>query len=154
MHRLRAIGTAGPFILILALSLVCARDLKAADATNFGYNNLRATGVRNLLVITAVVAGGAPLTHDSAFYNQHIFGPGDRTVVDYFSAVSKGAFGLKRVGGDIKVIGPFQIASASDATVRQQCLQAAAPFIAQNFSAFDLNGDGKITPDELLVLLI
>src|SRR5262249_53205009 len=131
-------------------------DLSAIDAGSFGFNNMRAAGVRPLLVILAPTFGGPSLTHDAAFYSRRIWGPlgggqsGDRSVLDYFANVSNGSLLVGRAG----TRGPNWIPGGSGYPLRQAALQSAASFLDANFILYDRNRDNVITPDELLVLVI
>src|SRR5581483_9693078 len=142
--------------VLVTLYLMSSQAAQAIDSTDFGYNKMRAVGVRPLLVIMAPTSGGPALAHDAAFYSKRIWGPlgggqaGDRSVLDYFAEVSNGSLLIGNGG----IIGPFQIPTGGDFAVRQAALQAAAGYIDSNFHSYDRNGDNAITPDELNVLVI
>jgi M6 family metalloprotease-like protein len=155
LHRSRAVG-----VLLVALALMGAPAAHALeDATAFGFNSMRTVGMRPLLVVLlrdTTMPGG--LAHDPTYYDRLVFGPlsggavATPNVFAYFAENSNGHFIWTRAG----VVGPLSmnLSTASDDTIRRLGVQAAGDSGGVDYGRFDRNEDGKVTADELGVLVI
>ena len=140
----------------------------------FGFGGIKqdgqpATGVRPVLLIMENDSRFAPASHDISYFDSLFFGPGDKTLVDYFSEMSNGLFTWRRAG----VIGPISYTMPADiiadlafvdsdedvqAEIRARgdrknvtrILQAAIDS-GFDFSPYDTNGDNVIWQSELVV---
>lgn len=145
-----------------------------ASLQDFGYQSMNvngklAIGQRPLLLIVANFAGETdsagnpePMVHDAAYYDDLVFNLSRYPSVNgYFKAVSNGRFSWTRAG----VVQLNLPASAHDATWPGPPHVHDAPYTSNlvyqamasgqfNFKAFDANGDGHITQDELGILVV
>lgn len=109
----------------------------------------------------------APLAHNTAWYEDRIFGSTvggsrSRNAADYFSALSRGQFTFSRAG-TVTVLEDLSAAFEQQAGVvatdredvktakRVRLLAANAGF---NYSRYDTDNDGTVTTDELAILAI
>jgi M6 family metalloprotease-like protein len=142
-----------------------------ADLSPFGVDALPIDGAEPVLVILAEFADApfrAPLGR--AFYDDWFFGRGtatdmqSRTVVGYFHENSYGRLVVQRAGL-VSVRFPVTRACAfgtSDCPgstedgfkYRSRTVQLASEQAGFDFSAFDRNADGRVTPDELAIVAI
>lgn len=125
---------------------------QADNPSRFGFASRRVVGTRPLVLVLVNFAN-APLSQAANVYQQRVFGPSGLNVIDYFSAMSNGAFTFTPAGTvtvnlpasawQVPLIGTFDA----------QLLRAvsAAGF---NFQAFDADGDGTVRSDELAFLAI
>ena len=125
-----------------------------ASLQEFGYRNTNAS--INLLVIAAQYEGRSPLAHNNEYYNNLVFGSGVGSVNGYFLENSIGRFQWTRTSQGL--IGPLRI--PSQAAVQPEDTDKAASIIDaamqadDYFAPFDKNRDGKVTKDELALLII
>jgi M6 family metalloprotease-like protein len=133
-----------------------AAPLVAAD---FGYNQVPIEGTRRLLVILVTYSDARTFrtNHDAAFYDQLVFGqpPSGGDVVGYTREMSAGHFTWART--KYSVVGPVSLSRRSSDSLakrRASALRAAASQGGVSFSDFDRDGNGRISPTELTVLMI
>jgi M6 family metalloprotease-like protein len=148
----------GALIGVLMSALCAAPSAGESDLPAFGYRGLNAPANVPLLVITAQY-GSVSLASANPYYENLIFGappPPARTVSGYFEENSKGRFRWSRAGPGI--IGPLLLPTAigqqTDNAKRAAAIVGAAMGSGFDFAPFDTNGDGKVTADELAMLLI
>jgi M6 family metalloprotease-like protein len=159
-------------MLLLAINFILQTPAAAQTPEDFGYgrmtiNGKEAKGARPLLVILTEHAGYPALAHNRDYYDNLIFnyfatdanGNPINNLNGYFLVNSNGRFHWSRAGAG--TVGPFQFSGADlgeKAETKQQPRLAlavkAAANAGVNFADFDDNGDGKITNDELCVLVI
>lgn len=173
----------GFVILLFSLLLIfgCKDDtsdpspITERQEEEFGYGSIMQDGVpavgrRPLLVILGSDSRfPAPIAHDAAYFNSLFFGPGDKTLVDYFSEISAETFTWSRAG----VIGPINHTLPADIvadleyeddnqdtqnTIRARGDRKYVSWIIQaaidagfDFTPYDTNGDGVIWQSELAI---
>lgn len=159
--------------LLLFVTIFNLRQTVTAQTLeDFGYSRLKvngkeALGARPLLVILTEHAESPALAHNRDYYDNLIFnyfakddnGNLINNLNGYFLVNSNGRFYWTRAGAG--TIGPFKFTGAdvgeTPGTKRQPRLALAINEAAKNgfdFSVYDDNGDGKVTNDELCVLVI
>ena len=159
-------------LLALVLGLGTAPSHTAsipADALftpeDFGYGHMTVNGQpslghRPLLVILANFDGGNSFAHDLAYYDNLVFNwTRKQSLNGYFLANSNGRFMWARAGRGI--IGPVQFGAGqrynqinNDTLYFDQILGTVWNLGLFNFVQFDSNGDRRLTPDELGILII
>lgn len=138
--------------------------------TAYGQASLQEFGHRHtnasipLLVITAQYGGRPPLAHNNEYYKNLVFGSGVGSVNGYFLENSIGRFQWERTDhgawltNSQGVIGPLQIPSQAAAQPKDAdkavSIIDAAMQADDYFARFDKNRDGKVTNDELALLII
>jgi M6 family metalloprotease-like protein len=144
-----------------------AADARGLDAASFGWRIKEAKGVRPLLVIWVREPDGTPaseLARRKQYYEELLFvRPKHRdypdalrllepTLVDYYRDQSAGQFTWRRAG----FVGPLSapVKGKSALEIAHMAVTAAAKDAHFNFRAFDTNRDGKITGEELTLLII
>ncbi len=137
------------YVALTDLPSVPEPDEKAEE---FGFGRMRindvaASGVRPLLVMLIEFTGSQPLPHSPAFYENLIFGPTQPNVVDYYKEVSSNVFTWRKAG----VLGPLSLQSSPENWANVKKLAVEAGF---DFASYDNNHDGKISGDELAILVI
>jgi hypothetical protein len=161
-------SVAGAVIAIAVTLALGSANAGALEAASFGWRAREARGPRPLLVIWVRQADDTPvgeLDRRKQYYEDLVFGHPRNTaaypdplrqfessVVDYFRDVSGGKFSWTRVG----LLGPLNapVAGKTDSEIARLALAAAAKEGHFDFRKFDTNRDGKITPNELTVLVI
>jgi len=158
------------FLTAVATACLCQiQPLRAATLTDFGYQNRNvngklASGSRPLLAIFVNFAGMAPLPQSISYYSNLVFNTSQIPSMNgFYQASSDGSLSLAR-GGAILLSLPaseaFSVYSnAYPAFVRDTVY--ASNIIAQamlsgqfNFTNYDANHDGHITPDELSIMIV
>jgi M6 family metalloprotease-like protein len=133
---------------------------------DFGHGALATGSSRPMLVVLADFATGQPFGHDPAYYDDFVFNAQRRPSVNgYFKEVSNGRFTWQRAG----VIGPIPFTFGEmgtnftpvsmDFNLRRLLyhsnmvhrIMASGLF---NFAAADANRDGRVTQDELVIVVI
>jgi hypothetical protein len=162
-------------ILSTFLALAATVSLMATASTSialergmFGWRGAEVIGSRPLLVIWIREPDDLPLSELGKYrqyYQDVIFGQPERSepisaqrkrfelsVVRYYSEVSQGKFNWTPAG----MLGPLtaSIKGKPASEVAVLALQAAAVEGRFDFKTVDANHDGRITPDELAVLVI
>src|SRR5262249_30286702 len=144
-----------------------ASEVRALDAAAFGWRAKDPRGPRPLLVIWVRHPDGKPATEIARrkqYYEELMFGRPDRgahrdarrgfelTLVGYFNDQSGGKFTWRRAG----FVGPLtaQVKGKEPVEIAQIAITAAAQQGLVDFKAFDANHDGKISPDELAILIL
>jgi M6 family metalloprotease-like protein len=139
----------------------------ALDAASFGWRAKEAHGARPLLVIWMRQPDDTPaneLARRKQYYEELLFGrPAhgsypdalrrlEPTLVGYYRDVSGGKFSWRRAA----FIGPLSasLKGKGAADMARLAITAAAREGHVNFKAFDINHDGRISPNELAVLVI
>lgn len=159
-----------PFVALFALSIELwfNTDSRAATLEDFGYQNMKvngnpALGARPLLVILLDLANTGRFDHSSSYYDNLVFNPfnitpaGLRSVNGFMLVNSHARFSLARAGTGL--MGPLQLpADQRTKALTNDLMRAgyaitAAALAGFNFAQFDDNNDGRITSDELLVLI-
>lgn len=159
-----------PFAALFTLSIgLCfSADSRAATLEDFGYQNMKvngkpALGARPLLVILLDLANTGSFAHSSDYYDNLVFNPfntnsaGLRSVNGFILVNSHARFSLARAGAGL--IGPLQLpADQRTKALTNDLMRAgyaitAASLAGFNFAQFDDDSDGRITSDELLVLI-
>lgn len=147
------------WLVVLALGSV---SVLAQSLEDFGYRKMgNAKGLRPLLLIVAHYDGGAPFAQgkDKNYYASLVFSlqGQDRSVANYFLAVSNGRFSW-RVGGvvevNLAVADAFVQGGAGTDIARSNRAILKAMQNGFNFAQFDANGDGAVDSNELGVLII
>jgi M6 family metalloprotease-like protein len=157
----------GLAVVFIANALSTSRAW-ALERGDFGWRIKESVGTRPLLVIWIREPDDTPTTEldrRKQHYEDLVFGrPGhaksypdllrqlELSVVDYFRDASGGKFTWTRAG----FLGPLSAAvkGKSDSDIARLALTAAASQGHVNFRKFDANRDGKITSNELTVLVI
>lgn len=123
-----------------------ARAMSPDRLRPFGYDTRQATGSRPLLTILVNARGASYSLQPKASYDRVIYSqdPGTLSIVNYYKSVSRNAFHFWKAG----LLGPYNLSSPTAA----MDLRAADADI--DFSRFDTNHDGQVTPDELTILVI
>jgi M6 family metalloprotease-like protein len=140
---------------------------RALDAKDFGWRMKEAKGIRPLLVIWVREPDDTPaneIERRKRYYEGLIFGrPPHRnypdalrslepTLVNFYRDQSAGQFGWRRAG----FVGPLSapVKGKSALEIARLAVTAAAKEGHFNFRAFDSNRDGRITAEELTILVI
>ena len=114
-------------------------------------NGVKAEGTRPLLVILVRFnQSKISFDHDRDYYDRLIFGPNWPNLVDYFREISYGRFTWSRA----TTVGPLAMDDTGDLPrnlARAKELAAGAGF---DFSRYDGDRNGRITTDELGMLMI
>src|SRR5262245_45619047 len=166
---------------LTAVVLATLAPAEALAAPKFGYGRLAPGGdpetrvTRPLLTILVDFSDRQFAAHHTrAFYRRLVQGPEFPNVAGYFAEVSNGKFQISGAG----VVGPYRMpddpdtradestanclqgrkagcntSSRSDESDRAFALRSAAA-AGFDFQRFDTNGDGVVSDDELLVMLI
>ncbi|NHZ92859.1 hypothetical protein F2P45_28185 [Massilia sp. CCM 8733] len=153
--------------LILATALgVCAPSFAQAPGDNFGYRATPIWGQIPVLTILWQFSDTEPFPSDyRTTYSQLVFGgtatlkPSLAGELGFFDQASNGSFNFANAG----IVGPLyardipgtaldesKLASADPATYFTT-ISRAAEAAGFNFRAFDRNGDGTLTRDELVI---
>jgi M6 family metalloprotease-like protein len=136
-------------LMVIALLAAIRNVALAQDAASFGWNNMRAAAPRPLLLILARDIRRPNLAHTLAEYEARLYGTATKNVAGYFVEVSNGEFGWLR-GGSVDQLD----LDPGKNDIRILAFNKAVETGRVNLSRYDRNGDGKITPDELGVLVI
>ena len=161
-------------VMLVAALLLAGPPAGAASLEDFGYgrltvNGTAARGARPLLVILTQFTSGAkvgavqPLAHDAAYYNQFVFNPLNlpRSVNGYYEENSHGRFYWTKAGAG--VYGPYTFASSQfdfesehpgKALGRLNLALQAVAGSGFKFAPYDTNHDGKVTRDELTIVVV
>jgi M6 family metalloprotease-like protein len=141
---------------------------RALDAKSFDFDFRPAVGQRPLIAIWVRPPDETPATeiarrkqyYEDLFFGQprHASAYPDQvrqlepSVADFYRQASGGKFSWRRVG----FVGPLAapVTGKSEFDVARLALAAAASEGRVNFKAFDTKHDGKITADELTILVI
>jgi M6 family metalloprotease-like protein len=151
----------------LAALALYAPGAHALDAQSFGWRARDAVGTRPLLIIWVRQADDTPgseLARRRQYYEELLFGrlphgayPDavrqlEPTLVGYYRDQSGGKFTFRRAG----FVGPLNapVKGKSAADIGRLAIVTAAREGHVDFRAFDKNHDGKISPNELAVLVI
>jgi len=122
-------------------------------------------GTRPVLLILRQKDAATPLIESSAAYRKRFFGPGFPDVADYFDTISNKKFAIKEAG-TVSVIDHSDAAFdkragadliPGDKNVLQRSRLRAlmeADDAGFDFDAFDKNGDGTVSADELMVISV
>ena len=162
----RPLPLASRFIITLGLAL-CLRA-GAATLDDFGHLNMKvngnpAIGARPTLVILLDLANTGSFAHNNAYYDNLVFNvfnansAGLRSVNGYMLVNSHARFSLTRVGPGL--IGPLQLPADQRAKALTNDLMRAGFAITAavnssvNFAPYDNDGNGRITSDEVAVLI-
>lgn len=155
-------------LLLLGIVSLLPGRVGAATLADFGYQNMKvsgaaALGARPLLVILLDLAGTGTFAHPNSYYQNIVFNPlnntasGLRSVNGFMLVNSHGRFSLTPAGGGL--LGPVNLpanltaeALTNDVKKAGYALNAAA-LAGFDFAPFDSNQDGKVTSDELMVLI-
>jgi M6 family metalloprotease-like protein len=159
-----------PFAVWLILMSGLTVDARAQGVTleDFGYQNMKVNGslslsARPTLVILLDLANTGTFAHSNADYDNLVFNPfntnsaGLRSVNGFMLVSSHGRFSLTRVGPGL--IGPLQLPADQTAkaltndNMRAAFAISAAVSAGVNFAPYDANDDGKITANEVAVLI-
>ncbi len=136
----------------------------AADPRDFGYEKYVARGARPLLVVALNDKTKPAYTRTIADIRAHAFGSAGfsgtapaPSVAAYFSEMSNGAFTFRDAG----VFGPFDANFSTfgteDAVYQANLRKVALDRVAAtgfDFAAFDTDGDRRITPSELTLMVV
>jgi M6 family metalloprotease-like protein len=154
------------FRLIAGLLVFTTSVARAQSLADFGYQNMKVngqlpSGTRPLLIIRADIAGDDNTTHPASYYDTLVFNFLTFPSVNGFMLVNSGGrFYFTRGGsGMVDLINGVNFTAAEKADFGSEvkraghCINAAAR-AGFNFSALDANGDGTITQDELVVLIV
>jgi hypothetical protein len=141
---------------------------RALDAKSFDFDFRPAVGQRPLIAIWVRPPDETPATEIARrkqYYEDLFFGQPRRattypdqlrqlepSVADFYRQASGGKFSWRRVG----FVGPLAapVTGKSEFDVARLALAAAASEGRVNFKAFDTKHDGKITADELTMLVV
>jgi M6 family metalloprotease-like protein len=167
----RTVGRSCRLAAVLFCTLLAfgaAPSARAVDARIFDFNQKPALGQRPLLVIWVRPLDETPASETARrkqYYEDLIFGQPrhadaypDRlrqlepSVADYYRSASEGKFSWRRAGFVGPLVAP--VAGKGEFDVARLAITAAAAEGRVNFKAFDRNHDGKISPDELTILVI
>jgi len=178
MQRQFQTGRSVTLWLTLLAVLALQNAARAVSLQDFGYQHMNvngqlALGQRPLLLIVASFAGEtypdgspAPLLHDASFYDNEVFnGAQYPSLNGYFSNMSNGRFSWTRAGlvtlslpasqQDKNWPGPGGDGPGEhDRPYMSNLVYQAMASGQFNFKAFDANGDGHVTQDELGIVVI
>ncbi len=158
-----------PFLApILLLGLIINAGAQGITLEDFGHQKMKingtlAVGARPTLVILLDLADTGSFAHSNSYYDNLVFNvfntnsAGLRSVNGFMLVNSHARFSLARAGAGL--IGPLKLPAAertqalTNDTMRSGFTIQAAWTAGFNFAQFDSNGDGRITHDELLVLI-
>jgi hypothetical protein len=132
--------------LITLLCLLRPLGVAAEDLAKFGYGRLSTLGSRPTLVVYANYAGLPPITSIPQL-QAVVFGPDTPSINGYFAEMSGNRFQLDPSPGFFVL--PLSIA---DGRGPYPLLDMIARVFPQ-LSLYDRNGDGRVTPDELIILV-
>jgi M6 family metalloprotease-like protein len=169
MHCTRQKVTLALWIVLITFAPILSPALLAQSLTDFGYRRMTvggtpASGGRPLVVVLQDFAGRTALNHPASYYDHLIFGtgsnPGNYSVNEFYRENSHGRFFWTRAGAG--TYGPFNYAAsqydtetASKKTLKR--LWLALQSLAGegfDFTQYDANQDGKVTRNELSVLVV
>jgi M6 family metalloprotease-like protein len=146
---------------LAALAVLWGSPAGAASLEEFGYRNLEkgraeARGHRPLVTILASFAGKPAFRDDAkTYYDQLVYNTFKKSVNGYYLVNSNGRFNWVRAGEG--TIGPLYF-PAADANLpeRQRFARIKEALFRSGFNVaeFDDNRDGKVTTDELAILII
>lgn len=151
--------------LLLLTCFAFVPAMLAESLADFGYrrmtvNGKPAIGGHPLAVVVMEFAGSPPLAHAASYYDQLIFDTNQFSVNGYYQVNSHGRFFWKRAGAG--TYGPFSypadqydIETSSKKTLKRLALAVRA--LAEHgfdFTLYDTNSDGKVTRDELSLLVV
>jgi M6 family metalloprotease-like protein len=160
----------GTLLAAISLAAVLATNASHAaepDATPFGWRMKEAKGTRPLLVIWVRQPDDMPASEIASlkqYFEELLFGrPAhgpypdalralEPTLVGYYQDASAGKFTWRRAGFVGPVSAPVQGKSAAE--IARLALTAAASEGHVDFTAFDTNHDGVISPNELTLLVV
>jgi M6 family metalloprotease-like protein len=149
-------------LLAAAAALIAGTPAAALERGAFGWRADEATGMRPLLVIWLRDPDGTAGS-DSAGYARYlseiVFGTEvsagiryEPSVAGYYREVSGGKFGWSRAG----LVGPLaaSLKGKQPNDIARLALETAAAQGGFNFKALDANRDGRVTANELAVLIV
>ncbi len=144
-------------VTVLLLATGAARATSHFVLRDFGHEKMKPPSSIPLLVVTAQYAGKPTLAHPNAFYDELVFNQlRPPSVNGYFMENSRGRFFWSRAGQG--TIGPFQLPAAvgQETNDKKRPARVIEAVMASgfNFAQFDVNQDGKVTGNELAVLII
>jgi hypothetical protein len=154
-----------PLAVLIALAALAANPLRgfALERGMFGAHAAEVTGTRPLLVILIRDPDGLPDDEGRKYRNYYedtVFGrstavPPERfelSTAGYYREVSNGKFAWSRAG----FVSPLNasLKSKQAGEIARIAVEAAARDGGFNFKPLDLNRDGRITSDELAVLVV
>ncbi|HUG11103.1 MAG TPA: hypothetical protein VMM36_08825, partial [Opitutaceae bacterium] len=140
----------------------------AATLADFGHENMTvngkaALGVRPAVIILLDLANSGTFSHPSSYYGEYVFNPsntttaGVRSANGFLLANSHGRFSIAPAG--VGIVGPVQLsdsdrmAALGDDVKKAGLAINAAALAGFNFAPFDSDGNGRVTTDELLILI-
>jgi M6 family metalloprotease-like protein len=147
-------------VMLALLAGLCHSPAAAAALGDFGFGNMTVNGVaargtRPLVTILTEFAGSPALAHDVAYYDNLVYNALQKSVNGYYLANSNARFFWARAG--VGTIGPFHLSAAEGRLPEMQRLarvKAVAMESGFDFAQFDDNRDGRVTTDELSLLII
>lgn len=153
-------------VSLIALLALISGHARGATLEDFGYQSMRvngqlAYGNRPLLIVRTDVKGDDNVAQPMSYYEDLVFNffrfP---SVSGYMLVNSHGRFAPTRAGtGTLDLINFVDFTPAERLTLDNDEAKAGHSINAAarggfNFAAYDANGDGAVTSDELLVLVI
>lgn len=146
----------------LILFIACLRPGFAATAEDFGYKDRRDLRRAMPVLVLRVVERGTTFfesKHSVEYYNNLVFGPSYPNFNSYVREVSRGKMYVYPAVRQVTSTGvvaikevPRDPVSTYGERIRTAAIIKASRTV--NFDKFDRNGDGRITDDELTVLIV
>jgi M6 family metalloprotease-like protein len=170
MRLARSVRARGALLLAafaFAAPCLAIPGAMALDAARFGWRTRMAQGTRPLLVIWVRQGDDTPaseLAQRKQYYEELLFGRKahgtypdalrrlEPTLVGFYREMSGGLFAFRRAGFVGPLAAPVKGKSAAD--IGKLAIATAARDGHVDFRKFDVNHDGRITPNELAVLVI
>lgn len=154
--------------IIVLIGLIFSANAQTVTLEDFGYQNMKvnghpALGARPLLTILLDLADTGTFAHDNAYYDNLVFNPfntnaaGVRSVNGFMLVNSHARFSLARAGAGL--LGPLSLpAEERTQAITNDIMRGGFALVAAtragfDFAPFDENADGRITSDELILLI-
>jgi M6 family metalloprotease-like protein len=129
----------------------------AVSLATFGYNTMTANGVRAAgerpLLLILMDFTDVRLGEATSAYEARVFGPAEPNVLGLFRENSRGRFAWTKAGV-VRDTFPYPITEARPGDEARGDAIEAAVAAGFDFAAHDANGDGRVRPEELGIVLI